>query len=84
MAGLAVDAARGNTEHGINCLHQLIRISSIGVGSGVTAVASTVVQSTISALIFGSFNPTYNKLNQKRMRYIQQKYAQAYGNGTFI
>ena len=38
-----------------------------------------MVASSIYSSIFGGFNPDYSKDNQKRMRYIQAKYAMAYG-----
>jgi hypothetical protein len=44
------------------------------------ASAGKYVASGVYGLIFGNFNPDYSKENQKRMRYIQQKYAQAYSD----
>lgn len=50
------------------------------VGSGVAqGMAKTAAAEIVMNAIFGNFNPTYNKESRRRMRYIQQKYALAYG-----
>ena len=33
-------------------------------------------------VLFADFNPNYKKEDRKRMRYIQGKYAQAYGDSS--
>lgn len=65
------------------------------VGAMASASASNAVSHAISGLIFGcksiifllficllAFNPNYNKEDRKRMRYIQNKYAQAYSDSN--
>jgi hypothetical protein len=44
------------------------------------ASAGRYLANGVYSLVFGNFNPDYSKENQKRMRYIQQKYAQAYSD----
>ena len=39
-----------------------------------------MVKAVITTLFYGSFNPEYKKMDQKRMRYIQKKYSLAYGS----
>ena len=46
-------------------------VASSAVSSGIAAF--------VSGVIFGSYNPSYNKEDRRRIRYIQLKYAQAYG-----
>jgi hypothetical protein len=48
--------------------------------TGAASAAARVATSVVTTLLFGSFNPDYRKLDQKRMRYIQFKYALAYGS----
>ena len=55
-------------------------IASGGVSAAGSA-SSAVASHLISAILTGNFNPEYNKLHRKKMRYIQQKYALAYGGG---
>lgn len=40
------------------------------------SAAKEVAKGLVNVLVYGSFNPEYSKEDQKRMRYIQQKYAQ--------
>jgi len=56
------------------------------VGGAAATIATGVVSSSLSTLaiaainhvIYGTFNPSYNKLDRKRMRHIQRKYILAY------
>ena len=50
---------------------------------GAAAVSGKLASAAFTAIMFGSFNPTYKKENQKRMRYIQSKYARAYAGGIY-
>ena len=50
--------------------------------SGAASSVSRTVVNVASGLIFGSYNPVYKKKDRRRMRYIQQKYAQAYSAGV--
>lgn len=56
----------------------MIEHAAGGAASGVGRVAGAA----LSAIVFGSFNPGYKKENQRRMRYIQSKYAKAYAGGA--
>lgn len=53
--------------------------ATAAVGS-LAASAGSSAFSKIAGELFGSFNPKYKKLDRKRMRYIQNKYARAYGS----
>lgn len=53
-----------------------------GMASGAASSAGSMLEQAATALFFGSFNPKYKKEDRKRMRYIQAKYAQAYGDGA--
>lgn len=58
--------------------------ATAGVGM-VTHAASSAAGGLASKMILNYFtgiNPPYNKESRRRMRYIQQKYAQAYGAGV--
>lgn len=58
--------------------------ATAGVGM-VTHAASSAAGGLASKMILSYFtgiNPPYNKESRRRMRYIQQKYAQAYGAGV--
>lgn len=52
-----------------------------GVASGLASSAGSAFESVLGAIFFGSFNPKYKKEDKRRMRYIQSKYSQAYGDG---
>ena len=49
--------------------------------SAVGSAAASGVGSLVSGILFGGFNPKYKKEHCKKIRYIQQKYAEAYGEG---
>lgn len=46
------------------------------VAGAAGSAAKELAKGLASAVLFGSFNPEYSKDDQKRMRYIQVKYAQ--------
>lgn len=48
--------------------------------SAVGSAAANGVGALVSGVLFGGFNPRYSKEHCKKMRYIQQKYAEAYGD----
>lgn len=52
-----------------------------GVISGVASTVGSSIEYAAVGLLFGGFNPKYKKEERKKIRYIQSKYAQAYGNG---
>ena len=43
-----------------------------------TGGAGSMVTKKVLNVVFGNFNPEYSKEDQRRMRYIQSKYAMAY------
>lgn len=55
-------------------------MATAAVGAAGSAAGNLAVQA-VTSFLGGSFNPNYKKLDQKRMRYIQQKYSLAYGGG---
>lgn len=62
-------------------------MSAIGLGvavtaSAVSAVASSAISKGIGDLFSNDINPEYKKESLMRMRYVQQKYAMAYGAGV--
>ena len=60
----------------------MLAVGAASAAGTVAASAGSAAFSRIAGEIFGSFNPKYKKLDRKRMRYIQSKYAIAYrGNG---
>jgi hypothetical protein len=52
-------------------------ISGAAKGAGYTIASSAVL-----SYLMGTYNPHYKKQDRKRMRYIQRKYAMAYGGGV--
>ena len=60
-------------------------ITGVAATGMVTHAASSAAGGLASKMILNYFtgiNPTYNKESRRRMRYIQQKYAYAYGSGV--
>lgn len=53
--------------------------ASASAAGAVGSAAASGVTSLVSGILFGNFNPNYKKEHQRKMRYIQQKYAEAYG-----
>jgi hypothetical protein len=51
-----------------------------GVASGVVSATGNALGEVATAIFWGSFNPKYSKEDQRRMRYIQAKYCQAYAD----
>jgi hypothetical protein len=60
----------------------MIALGAAGAAGSVAASAGSAAFSKIAGEIFGSFNPKYKKLHRQRMRYIQKKYARAYGGSA--
>ena len=56
--------------------------ASAGAASAVGSAAASGVGSLVSGILFGGFNPKYSKEHCRKMRYIQQKYAEAYGDSA--
>ena len=52
-----------------------------GIATGVVTSTGNAIGEIATAIFWGSFNPKYNKEDRRRIRYIQNKYCQAYGNG---
>jgi hypothetical protein len=52
--------------------------------STTSSVASTVFSQVLNSIVaaYNNYNPTYNKEARRRMRYIQHKYALAYGESS--
>lgn len=50
------------------------------LGGAIGGATKAVTNQLVTSLFFGSFNKEYKQEDQKRMRYIQSKYAQAYGS----
>lgn len=62
--------------------YSMIAGASIATGV-VSSSLSTLAIAAINHVIYGTFNPSYNKLDRKRMRHIQRKYILAYeGQGV--
>ena len=50
------------------------------LGGAIDGATKAVTNQLVTSLFFGSYNKEYRIEDQKRMRYIQSKYAQAYGS----
>ena len=46
--------------------------------SATNSAASAVVSQMVIRWFLGTFNPAYNKMSRRKMRYIQKKYMLAY------
>lgn len=53
-----------------------------GAASAVGSAAASGVGSLVTGILFGGFNPKYSKEHGRKIRYIQQKYAEAYGDSA--
>jgi hypothetical protein len=56
-------------------------LAGAAVAAGGNA-ASAVISQIIIRIFTGTFNPAYKKVDKRRMRYIQKKFALAYQSGS--